>query len=184
MGNELQQLPRSRLPIWPALRFIYRRAPSIGRLVGRAAQRLPERSRDVMVAELGTGLLAAWREHDVATLLAFYDADAVIDMSGWADWPDRPVYRGAEGVRQFFDDWDSAWADFRMRPTRQIGIDAERYLLEIQFEGRGVSSGIEVRQRFFQIAEARDGQMTRMANYTDEAEARAAAWLSLHRTSS
>jgi ketosteroid isomerase-like protein len=40
-----------------------------------------------------------------------------------------------------------------------------------------VSSGIEVRQRFFQIAEARDGQVTRMANYADEDEARAAAGL-------
>jgi ketosteroid isomerase-like protein len=177
MPGELHDLPRSRLPVWPALRLIYKRVPWLRPLIFRAALRLPERSRDVMVAELGTGLLAAWREHDVATLLAFYDTDAVIDMSGWAGWPDRPVYRGAAGVRQFFDDWDSAWADFSMRPTRQLGLDSERYLLEIQFEGRGVASGIEIRQRFFQIAEASDGQMTRMANYTDEDEARAAAGL-------
>ncbi|HKF81282.1 MAG TPA: hypothetical protein VKB17_10700 [Thermoleophilaceae bacterium] len=46
--------------------------------------------------------------------------------------------------------------------------------MEIEFEGTAASSGIEVRRRFYQIAQASNGRFTRMANYTDEGEAFAA----------
>jgi ketosteroid isomerase-like protein len=180
MALELRELPRSRLPIWPIFRFSYKHARWAAPSVWRLLIRLPYRWRNLLVAELGRGILGAWHEHDAATLLAVYADDAVIDMSGWQGWLDRTMYQGPDGVRQFFSDWDAAWSDFHFQPTRQVALDPERYLVEIEFEGRGASSGITVRKRFFQIAQASRGLLTRMANYTEKPEALAAVAV-LHR---
>jgi SnoaL-like domain len=136
---------------------------------------LPDRWADVVVAELARGVLGSWHDHDLATLLAVYADHAVIDMSGWAGWPDQSIYQGPEGMRRFFVDWDSAWSEFGFQPTRLLRLDPERYLVEIEFEGHGATSGIEVRRRFFQVAQASKGFVTRMANYTEEREALEAA---------
>jgi ketosteroid isomerase-like protein len=145
--------------------------------LGRVLLRLPRRWRHALVWEVARGVLRAWHDHDVDTLIAVYHQDAVIDMENWSDWLDRSTYRGAEGVRQFFADFDAAWTEFSFHPTRQLELSRERYLVEIEFEGTGASSGIQVRRRFFQIAEARNGRFTHMANYTDEGDAFEAAGL-------
>lgn len=178
MPAQWQELPRSRIPIWPVSRFLYLHARWMGPYISRALVRMPARWANVFVAELSRGVLGAWRHHDLPTLLAIYSDDAVIDMSRWSDWPDQSTYQGPDGVRRFFADWDSAWSEFGFRPTRLLRLDPERYLMEIEFEARGATSGIEVRGRFFQIAHASSGYITRMANYTEEQEVLDAAGVS------
>ena len=175
MTAQLQELPRSRLPIWMVLRFLYRHARWLGPYIGRPLRRMPARWASVLAADLSRGVLGAWHRHDLRTLLAIYADDAVIDMSRWSGWPDQAIYQGPDGVRRFFADWDVAWSEFSLRPTRQLRLGPELYLYEIEFEGRGASSGIELRLRFFQIARASNGFIASMANYTEEQEALEAA---------
>ena len=70
-----------------------------------ALLRLPKPWRDPLVGEVAHGVLAAWHDHDVDTLLVVYDEDAVIQMSKWSDWLGRSFYQGADGVREFVADF-------------------------------------------------------------------------------
>jgi hypothetical protein len=54
-------------------------------------------------------------------------------------------------------------------------VDDRRVILEFVMHTRGSSSGIETDQRAVGLATARDGQLCRLAFFTDLAQARAAA---------
>src|SRR5215218_4155547 len=74
-----------------------------------ALLRLPKPCRDPLVGEVAHGVLAAWHDHDVDTLLVVYDEDAVIQMSndriGWADRSIREQTECGSSSPTFYAAW-------------------------------------------------------------------------------
>jgi SnoaL-like domain len=136
-----------------------------------------ERTEDAVVAQLSRGVLRARHEHDLATLVAAFHDNCVVDMSRWSGWPDQWVYRGSHGLRHFLTAWHFVSGDLDARPVRLAALDLGRYFLEIEFRGQGNHTGIELTPRFFRIAEHRDGLLAGFADFTDEREALEAAGL-------
>jgi hypothetical protein len=60
-------------------------------------------------------LVAKGWEHFHATgrpLDAILAPNFVWDMSTYRGWPEQPLYHGADGMRQFLDDWSGAFDDW------------------------------------------------------------------------
>ena len=73
--------------------------------------------------------------------------------------------------------WDAEWDEMEM--TSEEIIDAGDHLIQaILFRGRGRGSGVEVEGRFFQVHTLKDGKTVRWEEFSDRAEALAAAGLS------
>jgi ketosteroid isomerase-like protein len=90
------------------------------------------------------------------------------------DHPDGLVYRGPEGVMEFFRDWTESWDDIEVEWELEQ-IDDERVLAISRMRGRGRGSGVPVEMHFGQIWTYRDGRFTRMVMYPEAESARRAA---------
>lgn len=100
----------------------------------------------------------------------------VWDMSTFHNWPERQVYEGPEGAREFLTDWVSAWEDWQL----EVGqlIDAGDDVVAIVHQsGRSKATGLEVEMDFAQVWTIKDGMQTRMRMYADPDEALRAAGL-------
>jgi ketosteroid isomerase-like protein len=80
------------------------------------------------------------------------------------------AYRGSEGGREYVEDLEDAWADFRSEPERFIhGADA--ILSVVRSVGRGRVSGVPVDVRTAVIWTVREGKIRRGVAYLDPSEA-------------
>jgi ketosteroid isomerase-like protein len=96
--------------------------------------------------------------------------DFVWDMSTFAGWPEKQVYEGPDGAREFLTAWVSAWEDWELESIELI--DAGERVVAIQRQrGKAKESGITVDMVFAQVWTARDGRLVRMEMYADPAEA-------------
>jgi ketosteroid isomerase-like protein len=85
------------------------------------------------------------------------------------------AYRGPEGVRRWWESFLEVMEWVRLEVEEMHPVDDRRVILEFVIHTRGRSSGIETDQRAVGLATARDGELYRLAFFTDLAQARAAA---------
>jgi ketosteroid isomerase-like protein len=115
----------------------------------------------------------AWEAHgrrDNEAALRLYDPDVEIyNAIG-------EVYRGMDGVHQYFRDWYAVIEG----QGAEVGewIDAgEQVIAVMRASGRGKSSGAAVEQDEFHVWTVRGGRLARLRIYTERADALAAAGL-------
>ena len=83
-------------------------------------------------------------------------------------------YRGIEGLRQFFDEWDKAWTKWEVEPAEVQDLgDRVLVLGHVQAEARG--SGLPLDQQVGYLFRFRDGLLAWGATFFDHDSARAAA---------
>lgn len=85
---------------------------------------------------------------DTAAVLAGYDRDVEVDFTGapQAGMIGGHVYRGHDGLRRWFREWHTAWAD--VHDDVEELIDAGAHVISVVTQhGRGRASGVEVEQR-------------------------------------
>jgi ketosteroid isomerase-like protein len=100
--------------------------------------------------------------------------DFVWDMSTFRGWPERKLYEGIEGTREFLADWVSAWEDWRLDLVELI--DAGDDVVAIMHQsGRSKATGLPVDMTFAQVWSYENGRQTRMRMYADPEEALRAA---------
>ena len=73
--------------------------------------------------------------------------------------------------------WLEAWSSYSDR-VEEIIDRGEIVVAAISIHGRGRTSGVEIRQRFFHVFEMREGRILRMREYLDRNSALEAAGLS------
>jgi ketosteroid isomerase-like protein len=122
-------------------------------------------------------------------LLAFSRKDLDAALESWgedAEW--RPavlgggllegsVYRGHEGVREFFRVQDETWDSITATPlaARDIG---DRVMVEVQLNAKGRVSGAKVDRKTWNVFTIREGKIAAGRVFTSEVEASKAAGLS------
>jgi ketosteroid isomerase-like protein len=127
-------------------------------------------------AEVMRRLLAAYESDGVEGLLELIspDFEGVVPPELSAE-PD--TYRGHDGVRRWFGGFEGFLEDLRMEADDDFIVAGDRALVPMVLRGRGAGSGIEVEQRAYQVWTVRDGKVTRVDVFRDEASARAALGL-------
>jgi hypothetical protein len=93
-------------------------------------------------------------------------------------FPDPGMYRGPEGVREFFETWLDTFQGFRLHLEDCVTVDQHLVLATLRVSGEGAGSGVEVESpAFFQLLEVRDGLVIRARMFQERAEALEAAGL-------
>jgi ketosteroid isomerase-like protein len=119
----------------------------------------------------------AWGRGDLDELLTLYDPEAELDFVRFDGWVERPVFRGREAIRAFFEQWREAFADYRYEVERYVDA-GERVLALCSQSGAGPGSTGVAMMRLAQIATFKDGYIVRLENYSNRAEALEAVGLS------
>ena len=90
--------------------------------------------------------------------------------------PEKKVFHGHEGVRQWFEHVTQAftWGRFELVSYEERGDDA---VAEVVVSTTGIESGVPVTVRVFQVIRFRDGKIATITALPDRDEARRAAGL-------
>jgi uncharacterized protein len=125
--------------------------------------------------EIVRSAYAALAEKGVEAVLAFIDPQfEATTPASLASEPD--TYRGHEGVRRYFGSFDDAMegVHFEGREFTSVG---HKVLVDTKLHARGRATGIETEQRVFLVWTLREGMVTRVETFAEQAEALEAARL-------
>ena len=92
-----------------------------------------------------------------------------------ADGPDAGTWNGMAGMAAAFDDYLSAWQEWRVKAEEYVELDEERVLVPYHFSARGKTSDADVgqmRARGASLFHIRDGKVTRIVQHMDRERAR------------
>ena len=87
----------------------------------------------------------------------------------------KPVYRGPQGLREFWRDWAELWEELVLE-VEDLQAEDDRVLALVTFRARG-REGIEVRRPAANLSVVRDGLVLRQSMYGSWEEGRQAAGL-------
>ena len=84
--------------------------------------------------------------------------------------------RGRQSFRRYLEDFlREAWSDDVGFEATDIRGHGDRVIARVELHGRGRASGLELSGRVFQVFTVRDGEIVRIEDFIDRAEALAAA---------
>jgi ketosteroid isomerase-like protein len=106
---------------------------------------------------------------DYDRLRQFIADDVIVERVG-----ELPTIRGWDAFRQMLEPDAFEWQ--RIYP-RDWEINGDKVLLHVNLHAKGAGSGIEMDIDAWMVWTVADGIVTRIASFTDEASARAAAGL-------
>ena len=119
----------------------------------------------------------AFNRRDFATATAGFHPDveweAVTDLL-----PDAAVYRGPQGVLEFWRTVLETMNDFTLHVEEAIDAGEGRVFLMTRASGRGKDSGVPVEATFPHVYELRDRQVVRVRLFASRAAALGAVGLS------
>jgi ketosteroid isomerase-like protein len=81
------------------------------------------------------------------------------------------VFRGRQGIRDYFAEFDAAFAEFRTEIEEIIDTGEDRVLALVKFTARGKGSGVTLDQHFGMVFTFQGEKVTRMDSYFNTAEA-------------
>ncbi len=103
-------------------------------------------------------------------------AEDVVWDTTRSDAPDARLYRGHDGVEEYFRTWLGTWEDFSLE-LREL-VDAGDSVVAVwSNRGRGKGSGIEAEHEFYAVYDVRDGKVVRFRMLASRDEALQAAGL-------
>ncbi len=118
----------------------------------------------------------AWIRGDLPGLFRQFDPNVVWDTSHFHDWPES-TYHGIEGVERFLSEWRDVWDGLEVDVEDVRAAPDGRVVSLILQRGKSRSSGLAMEIEMAQVATLRNGNVTRLDNYEDRAEALEAAGL-------
>jgi ketosteroid isomerase-like protein len=105
-----------------------------------------------------------------AAAMALVDDEVLWDMSGLGVPDLTKVYRGHDGISEFWAAWLGAWESIEFR-TRVVEDEDGHVIVDVRQSNRGRGSGVPVDFDYFQAFIVRDGKIT--ASYAAETQAQA-----------
>src|SRR5438874_13822630 len=107
----------------------------------------------------------AFARHDNEAIFSLYDPEVEIHD----EFLNR-VYRGSDGVREFFHEWLTAWDEHRWEVEEWIDAGDDVVAVVVS-SARGKQSGARVEQRRWHVWTMRHGKLWRLRMYETKAEA-------------
>jgi ketosteroid isomerase-like protein len=121
--------------------------------------------------EIMRAAFEAWDRDDLQGVLNAFDEEVVIRPLIGPEW------RGPEGVLGMAADWVEGFSEWKMEAEEYLDA-GDMVVVRVRQEGRGEESGTPVTAVYWFAYTLRDGKITRLDMYADEAQAREAAGLS------
>jgi ketosteroid isomerase-like protein len=98
------------------------------------------------------------------------DPRLVWDMSTFRGWPERQIYEGLDGAREFMNNWLETWEDWELS-LEDLHDAGDQVVAIVSQRGRSKATGLPVEMHFAQVWTLRDGKQVRMEMYADPDEA-------------
>ena len=117
------------------------------------------------------------RTGDLEVLREYWAEDIVWDVSR-SDFPDKGIYHGVEGVREWMHSIQDAFEGLIWEFEEITDLGQNRVLVVSRLKGHGQFSKIGIDYRFPYVLTFRDGIAVRVDRYRDRAEALKAVGLS------
>ncbi|HEY4427836.1 MAG TPA: nuclear transport factor 2 family protein [Solirubrobacteraceae bacterium] len=111
------------------------------------------------------------RAGDWDALLDMYRPDIVWDMSPAG----LGIYEGPAAIRAFFEEWTGSYEEYEIVPEEILDLGGGVVFVAVVQNGRPAGSSGRVQLRYGSVVVWVDGGASRITNYTDVDEARAAA---------
>jgi ketosteroid isomerase-like protein len=108
---------------------------------------------------------------DSERVFALYDPEVVLDSSRLEVVTTLEVYRGHDGLRTFFRDWNEAWESIDYDVEELIDAGGQQVVSVVTRHGRGRTSGAEVDLHVALAWTVRDGKVVRVAWFRTRADA-------------
>lgn len=114
----------------------------------------------------------AWNRDDVDAWLATVRPDVEFHTS--AVFPDfDPIYRGQEGLAEFWRQMHEPWGMFRI-DIEQMDEQGDCFVMTLRFRATGIDSGVKVDMRFANAIRMREGLIVEIISRRTADEAREA----------
>jgi len=123
--------------------------------------------------ELVRRVFAAFAARDIEAIAPLLDPELEV-RPAIAGAPEGVVYRGREGMRDFWREIDAAWDEFLIEPQEFRDLGAKVLVLG-RAHARGGESGIVLDTTGGWLAEVRAGLLIRFQSFTSRAAALEAA---------
>jgi ketosteroid isomerase-like protein len=81
------------------------------------------------------------------------------------------VFRGRQGIRDYFAEFDAAFADYRTEVEEVIDASEDRVVALVKFIARGKESGVVLDQPFGLVVTFQGEEVSRMDSYFNQTEA-------------
>ena len=109
--------------------------------------------------EIVMSLYTAVQRRDFESPFKVVDETILWDMSGFGLPDMAKVYRGHDGIREFWGDWLAAWEtiEFRALAPEDHG---DHVTVEVEQRNCGRGSGVAVDFHYFQVSTVRNGKVT------------------------
>jgi uncharacterized protein len=114
-------------------------------------------------------MFEAFNRGDVAGALAHVDPEIEAEPS--SSFPDVAIFRGHQGVLDFFASFFEAWEEYHAEPKDFIEAGDNDIVVVVRQRARGRGSGVEFESDMYQLWTMRDKKVVRMRVYEDKAEA-------------
>ena len=119
-------------------------------------------------------------EATISKMTEIWDPEVELDASEVAVLDLNRVYRGADGARQFWQQWFSAWETIEY--DHELFDAGERVVMLLDLHMRGRSTGIETSfGKFAWVSTFRDGLIVHTKIYMSQSEALEACGLPAQR---
>jgi ketosteroid isomerase-like protein len=132
---------------------------------------MPKESTTRDLVECVRGSIQAGNDRDIDRVLTFYTPGAVWDMSPWG----MGTFEGIKAIRGFFEDWFGAYEEYALQAEEVIDLGNGVAFAVLVQGGRPSGSTGEVHLRYASTTVGANGLMSRVTNYRDIGQARAAA---------
>jgi ketosteroid isomerase-like protein len=132
---------------------------------------MSEKSTTPALIEVVQRSVEAMNRGDLGTLMSFYAADCVWDLSPMG----LGTYRSRSAIRAFLEDWIGSYEWFQLALEEVVGLGREVVFAVVVQHGRLVESTGELDMRYASVNSGVDGLFERITNYSDTDDARAAA---------
>ena len=109
----------------------------------------------------------------LAALAELATPDTVFDFTD--AYPDGPVVRGMDRVREIAANWP--WDALHFDPERFLDVDGERVLVFVRATATGIGSGVPVERRTAHECTFSQGSLVHFKVYSDRGKALEAAGL-------
>jgi ketosteroid isomerase-like protein len=122
-----------------------------------------------MTEEVVRRAVIAFMARDLDGILAL--ADPRIELRSLLTEPERPLYHGHEGVRDWFDAVFGVFPDWRPQPRPASHDDEGAVVIPLDVTATGAGSGVPIDQTYWLGARVQAGKITFFGFFRTEADA-------------
>jgi ketosteroid isomerase-like protein len=119
----------------------------------------------------------AFAAGDMETVFEWVAPEVEWDFSNAQTWVEEPVYRGYDGILQFFRKWTEEWEDYRFEFEEVIDA-GDKAVVVVRDEGTSKSARIKLERRHAEVWTLRENRVVRIEPFDHKHQALEAVGLS------